>query len=79
MGGGDHGVRGRLSSVRAGFSRWQGVFVAAKETVPLPFSTVTVCTRHPATARPRRCGCPKRGGESYVREKGSKVQPCPRD
>jgi hypothetical protein len=77
MGGGEHGARGRLTSARAWFGRWQGVFAVAKETVPLPFSTATVCTRHPATARPQRRDRPKRGGESYVREKGTKVQSCP--
>jgi hypothetical protein len=61
-----------------GFSRWQGVFVAAKETVPLPFSTTAVCTRRPAAARPRWCSRPKRGGESYAREKGTKIQSCSR-
>jgi hypothetical protein len=53
------------------------VFVAAKETVPLPFSNATVCTRHPATARPRRCGSPKRGDESYAREKGPRSSLAP--
>jgi hypothetical protein len=68
MGGGEHGACGRLASVRAGFGRWQGVFVGAKETVSLPFATA--CVTYPATARPRRCGRPKRGGESHAREKG---------
>jgi hypothetical protein len=77
MGGGEHSARGRLTSVRAGFSRWQGVFMAAKEMVPLPFSIAIVCTRHPATARPRRCGCPKRGGESYAREEGPRSSLAP--
>jgi hypothetical protein len=70
MGGGELAARGRFTSVRAGFRRWQGAFVVAKDTVPPPFSSATVCTRHPATARPRRCGRPKRGCESYASEKG---------
>jgi hypothetical protein len=61
-----------------GFSQWQGAFAAAKETVPLPSSIAIMCTRHTPTARPRWCGRPKRGGESYAREKGIKIQSWPR-
>jgi hypothetical protein len=77
MGGGEHGVRGRLSSVCAMFGWWQGVYVAVKGAAYLPSPFATVCTRYPATAKPWRRGCPKRGGESRCKRKGPKVQPCP--
>jgi hypothetical protein len=36
MGGGKHGVRGRLTSERVRFGRWQGVYVAVKGAASLP-------------------------------------------
>jgi hypothetical protein len=78
MGGGELGVRGRLLSARAKVGWWQGVCVEVKGATSLPPPFATACTRFPATARPWRRGCPKRGGESRRKGKGTKVQSCPR-
>jgi hypothetical protein len=76
MGGGERGVRGRLTSVRAWFGRWQGVSVAAKESLSLPLATA--CVACPATARPGRRGHPRRrrrGTAQVNRIKGPALSP----
>jgi hypothetical protein len=78
MGGGEHGVRGRLSSARAKFGWWQGVYVVVNGAASLPFPFATMCMRYPATARPWRRGRPKRGGESRRKRERTKDPALPR-
>jgi hypothetical protein len=76
MGGGEHGVCGRHTCVRARFGRWQGVYQVTKGVAFPPLATA--CAEFPTMARPWQRGRSIHGGEAQRKRKGPKVQPRPR-